>query len=195
MKFRGPLVALAASLFLALALSSHPPIEAAPAVATWGDTYSKVLYSDTLTHARASGTLVDSMVVTDSIGVTGARMIVVTVTSDGNDSLAISGNNNAFAPQFKLAGGTWQAGLTNFMVGSGNENRTAITNTSLINNQTRVFYVITFEGGTSGTPYPCPASDFRLRLKSSDVRDYKNGTTATNAGTTGRFTVTAFVWR
>jgi len=165
----------------------------APEVMTWGQTAATVypaqgsgVTADTLTRQLSAG---DSIATTDEIGVFGARAIYLVVRSDGSDSMTVP------VLQLKTLDGQWTgAGGAGFAPPTGGAFSIPFTATTTITSTTRFIWCYYNEFSSGGTPVPFPMAAARWRIKSSDARRYNTASSATLAST-GRYTLTAIVWR
>lgn len=185
-----------ALLGAALALAVPAALHAAPAVSTW-DTDAKAIWplastgipaatGDTLTRVLSAS---DSIAVTDSVNVFGARLVLLFAQSDGTDSLAVP------ILQTRLPNGRWSgAGDAARMPPTRGSLTTPMSATTAITSTTQFIWGYYNEVSPGGTPVPIPNDFFRWRIKSSDARRYSAPSGATLAST-GHYTIRVFVLR
>lgn len=167
---------------LALALCAERGY-AAPSVYPFDDGSMKPMWTDTL------GTLAsDSVAVSDSLNVEGARFVVLYVQSTGSDSIAVP------VLQTKIPGGQWSG--TGGAAQLGNSVSTTgifknVTTTTAINQVGIIAYEIHSEIDGSGTPRPWPVGYIRFRLKATNARRIAAGAQVSS----GTFTFKAKVYR
>ena len=186
-------LAVAAALTIVGAYKAYT----APEVNTWGYA-SKVIYSDTLGMLAS-----DSVAVTDSLSVFGARTIYLVVSSAGaagtgafNGGTGI-GFDSLAVPilQSRFPNGSWVGtGGASYLPPANLSPTVVLTATSLVSNVPRFALGHHSELSGGGTPIPLVNDYFRWRLKSTNARRYATASLATLAPT-GRITITAYVWR
>lgn len=196
MSTRTWLLALAVAVAVAGALFSVPPHRARASEAnTWVIAEARKpdgtspLFSDTLPRFAA-----DSVLVTDSVYVYGARAIYVTVQSSAPVRSGGTPGDSMAVPviQARHAGGQWtgSGSNANFMMDATAQ----VTTTTLVNQTTRgaVFYLS--EIAASGTPFPIVNDYARFRLRSTNARLYNAAAQAT-LESQGTITLRVFVLR
>lgn len=178
---------LGGACLLALLLLPRAVLSA-PAFQTWEPTVTQI-FSDTLAHG-----VNDSVSVTQSVPVFGARAVMLLYTSTGSDSVALP------VLQTQLVGSSdWVgAGGTVNVPYSGLTQGTPTTITTAVTGLTRcVFYA--FNEPTIAGSYALPLVNtlWRWRIKGNPnmLRQYTNVPGNPALGSTGTITVRAVVWR
>lgn len=195
-----PLVGLVVAGFVAalLAISATPPsVGSAPSVVPWAEPDLRIIYSDTLGMLSS-----DSVAVTDSVDVFGARYVCLSVTSGGSAGTGAfnGGTGTAYDStavpilQTKGLNGNWVGTGSAPYVGTGTLQSKSSTATTLINNETVISYEIMAVQEGSGTPRPWPVSKVRWRIKSANARRYATASSAT-LSPSGRITYRVLVIR
>lgn len=188
------------SLILACALALWAcSARAAPAVNTWQGEVTRIWPTAASIQAGGAaldtlprfGTLStgDSVVVSDSVNVYGARAVLLLAISSGTDTLT------AFQLQSKLPGATsWiGTGGTAFLPYSAFT--PATLNSNAVTATVKAVWGVYNETTTlASTPIPILNSYFRWRFKSADARRYL-GASGTNLAATGNIALYAIVWR
>lgn len=190
MKMRFALLVGCIAAAVALCSLGDQVSHAAPGNSTWEVT-NYVMHSDTLPEFGTASTG-DSVVTTPGIYIFGARYIVITVSSNANDSI--------FVPTVQLrtvGSGAWVGtGGAAFAPYSGwTTSSSGLTATSLVSGVPRACYFALNEPTIqSSTIVPMITDSLRLRIKSSNTRrpappfDHL-------PGSSGRYTFIAYVWR
>ena len=172
---------------------------AAPEVSTWGTVF-KVVYNDTLTTMISAS---DSIAVTDSVNVFGARYVTMIIQSTGaagtgafNGGTGVAYDTLAVPVlQVTLPGGQWSGiGGTSFL-GPATATTTPLTTSTQVNQVTRTVVTYVMEPSTGGTHVPYIGAWWRWRVRSNNTRRYATANLATLAPPTGRITMTVYVWR
>lgn len=151
------LAALVAALAVSLALA-FAPNAMGDATVNIGQ-FSKVVWSDTLAKIST-----DSVSVTDSVNIAGARVVYLTVQSSGVDTMTIP------IIQTKFANGQWDAtggaARAPFRVSAA----PGFAATTAINQSGVICYQMEFVDNAGFIPLVAPEMWVRWRVKSVDVR-------------------------
>ena len=179
----------------------------APEVSTWGTTF-KVVYNDTLTTMISAA---DSIAVTDSVNVFGARYVTMIIQSTGaagtgafNGGTGVAYDTLAVPVlQVTLPGGQWTAGsvvgssVASPVLGPATAFTYPLTTSTQVNQVTRIACTYVMEPSAGGTHVPYVGAWWRWRVRSNNTRRCQSGVNpaCVLSPPTGRVTMTVFVWR